>query len=124
MGLFDKLKKKKDKNKDSPDKKPKQQGPKEEDSEEFASEYTDDEDERVHSFEIGQEDYLVQVALATSAQDYQQQAANGAIRAAAPGASEVSWKYWRDDRSEQHCFEALAPLQDSYPSFVNVTMHP
>lgn len=99
MGLFDKLKKKKDKPKDSTDKKQKQQGPKEEDSEEFGSEYTDDDDdERVHSFEIGQEDYLVQVALATSAQDYQQQAANGAIRAAAPGASEVSWKYWRDER--------------------------
>lgn len=98
MGIFDKLKAKKDKLKDDDDKKQRQPGPREEDSEEFGSEFTDDDDERVHSFEIGQEDYLVQVALATSAQDYQNHAANGAIRAAAPGAAEVSWKYWRDER--------------------------
>lgn len=98
MGLFDKLKKKKI-DKDANDKKApvSKQQPAEE-SDEFGSEYTDDESERVHSFEIGQEDYLVQVALATSAQDYQQQAANGTVAAAAPGASEVSWKYWRDER--------------------------
>ncbi|KAF8067119.1 SIS8 [Scenedesmus sp. PABB004] len=61
------------------------------------SEYSDD-DERVHSFEIGQEDYLVQVALATSAQDYQAAASGGGPATAAPGAAELSWKYWRDER--------------------------
>uniref|UniRef100_A0A383WHV6 non-specific serine/threonine protein kinase n=1 Tax=Tetradesmus obliquus TaxID=3088 RepID=A0A383WHV6_TETOB len=101
MGIFDKLKKKKkDKADGNPTStKPKKDKQQQQDSEDFSgSEYTDDDDERVHSFEIGQEDYLVQVALATSAQDYQHQAENGTVAAAAPGASEVSWKYWRDER--------------------------
>jgi hypothetical protein len=101
MGFLDKLKKKKKVKADGTPSttKPKKDKQQQQDSEEFSgSEYTDDDDERVHSFEIGQEDYLVQVALATSAQDYQHQAANGTVAAAAPGASEVSWKYWRDER--------------------------
>lgn len=81
-------------------KQPKQQQQRQgEDSEEFGSEYTDDSGERVHDFEIGQENYLLQVALATSAQDYDHQANNGiAAEAATPGASELSHKYWRDGR--------------------------
>lgn len=64
--------------------------------------FTDEDDERVHDFEIGQEDYLVQVALATSAQDFQQAgsglAALGA--AATAGSFELSLKYWREHRWE------------------------
>jgi hypothetical protein len=53
----------------------------------------------VHDFEIGQENYLLQVALATSAQDFDHQATNGiAAEAATPGACELSKKYWRDGR--------------------------
>jgi hypothetical protein len=70
-----------------------------EDSEDYGSEYTDTDDERVHDFEIGQENYLLQVALATSAQDYDHQSSNGiAAEAATPGASELSQKYWREGR--------------------------
>lgn len=69
-----------------------------EDSEDFGSEYTDTDDERVHDFEIGQENYLLQVALATSAQDFDHQSTNGIEQAATPGACELSKKYWRDGR--------------------------
>jgi hypothetical protein len=70
-----------------------------EDSEDFGSEYTDTDDERVHDFEIGQENYLLQVALATSAQDFDHQATNGiAAESATPGACELSKQYWRDGR--------------------------
>lgn len=69
------------------------------DSDEYGSEYTDTDDERVHDFEIGQENYLLQVALATSAQDYDHNSTNGiAAEAATPGACELSKKYWRDGR--------------------------
>eukprot|EP00879_Flechtneria_rotunda_P007398 GHRR01007760.1.p1 GENE.GHRR01007760.1~~GHRR01007760.1.p1 ORF type:complete len:799 (+),score=316.22 GHRR01007760.1:393-2789(+) len=97
MGLLDKLKKAKKSRQQQPAQKKSEQK-RDEDSDEFGSEYTDDDDERVHDFEIGQEDYLVQVALATSAQDYQQQATTAGLSTAAPGASEVSYKYWRDER--------------------------
>jgi hypothetical protein len=62
------------------------------------SEYTDDGDEPVHDFEIAQEDYLVSVALATSANEYQRNGggAGGGFPLAmgAAGALELSKKYW------------------------------
>ena len=62
--LLGKLKKK-PKEASTQHKPPQQRQP--EDSEDYGSEYTDTDDERVHDFEIGQENYLLQVALATSA---------------------------------------------------------
>lgn len=89
--------KKKAKDGEKQHKPPQQKHP--EDSDEFGSEYTDTDDERVHDFEIGQENYLLQVALATSAQDFDHQSTNGiAAEAATPGACELSKKYWRDGR--------------------------
>lgn len=81
-----------------------------EDSEEYGSEYTDTDDERVHDFEIGQENYLLQVAIATSAQDYAHQSTNGiAAEAATPGAGELSQKYWRDGRCGAEAHIGLLP---------------
>jgi hypothetical protein len=62
------------------------------------SEYTDDGDEPVHDFELAQEDYLVSVALATSANEYQRNAGGGGggfpLAMGAAGALELSKKYW------------------------------
>jgi hypothetical protein len=94
--LLGKLKKK-PKDGEKQQKPPQQKHP--DDSDEFGSEYTDTDDERVHDFEIGQENYLLQVALATSAQDFDHHSTNGiAAEAATPGACELSKKYWMDGR--------------------------
>ncbi|KIY94265.1 hypothetical protein MNEG_13698 [Monoraphidium neglectum] len=61
------------------------------------SDYTDDDDEPVHDFEIAQEDYLVSVALATSANEYQRNGGGGGGFPSAMGAAaalELSEKYW------------------------------
>lgn len=62
------------------------------------SDYTDDGDEPVHDFEIAQEDYLVSVALATSANEYQRNGggAGGSfpLGGGAAAALELSEKYW------------------------------
>jgi hypothetical protein len=64
------------------------------------SEYTDGDDEPVHDFELAQEDYLVSVALATSANEYQRNAGGGGggggfpLAMGAAGALELSKKYW------------------------------
>jgi hypothetical protein len=98
MGLLEALKKRKER---AAAKKREAAARHNDDSRPCSSESCSDGDERVHSFEIGQEDYLVQVALATSAQDY---AGGGGSQAAArrvdaaPGAAEASWKYWREQR--------------------------
>jgi hypothetical protein len=106
--LLGKLKKK-PKDEDKQQKLPQQRQT--EDSEEYGSEYTDTDDERVHDFEIGQENYLLQVAIATSAQDYAHQSTNGiAAEAATPGAGELSQKYWRDGRcGAQRQADGLVP---------------
>jgi hypothetical protein len=62
---------------------------------EYSEEYEDD--EHVHDFEIAQEDYLVSVALATSAQEYQaasKEPSSGVQILSAPGAASLSRKYY------------------------------
>lgn len=62
----------------------------------------DGDDEPVHDFELAQEDYLVSVALATSANEYHRNggAAGGGFPLAlgAAGALELSRKYWATSR--------------------------
>ncbi|KAI8475823.1 MAG: sterile alpha motif and leucine zipper containing kinase AZK [Monoraphidium minutum] len=64
------------------------------------SDFTDDDGEPVHDFEIAQEDYLVSVALATSANEYQRNGGGGggggsfALGAGSATALELSEKYW------------------------------
>ena len=112
--LLGKLKKK-PKEASTQHKPPQQRQP--EDSEDYGSEYTDTDDERVHDFEIGQENYLLQVALATSAQDYDHQSSNGiAAQAATPGASELSQKYWREGRCEMGSIVSCVLMSASLPS--------
>jgi hypothetical protein len=66
-------------------------------SEEYSDEYEDD--EQVHEYEIAQENYLVSVALATSAQEFQAaaQPTRGSFQShltSAPGAASLSRKYY------------------------------
>eukprot|EP00877_Chromochloris_zofingiensis_P000554 jgi/Chrzof1/1049/Cz01g38140.t1 len=62
------------------------------------SEYTDDEDnEHVHDFEIAQEDYLVSVALATSANEYQKHVQSGGshmLPSSSGRGAALSKQYW------------------------------
>jgi hypothetical protein len=71
------------------------QAPPTADDGEYSDEYEDD--EHVHDFEIAQEDYLVSVALATSAQEYQaasKEPSSGVQILSAPGAASLSRKYY------------------------------
>lgn len=85
-------------------------------SEDFTDEYEDD--EQVHEYETAQENYLVSVALATSAQEFQAaaQPTPGSYQShlsSAPGAASLSRKYYLQNwwvRTERRMEAAISAL--------------